>query len=305
MMLLSLTTGAVQAAKVHVFLIGGQSNADGRASVGDLSRSELGPQSDVAIYWATSDNGSSTIKASGYDLLKPGLSNSSGSFGPEIAFGRAMADFYAPRGESVALIKAAQGGTNLHTQWKAGADGTTAGDGYVYQLFQQVVGAGLPTIQAEYPPGGMAPAEVSVDGMIWMQGESDLSSTASGDYKNNLTNLISDVRATYGADLPFVIGQLSVNQTAFNATYLNEVRYAQAAVAAADPKSGLVVTDTFSLKGDNIHFDAAGQKALGYGFAAAMQTLVSVPEPSTCWLGVVGLLATLVQIRRPCIGLEW
>ena len=39
---------------------------------------------------------------------------------------------------------------------------------------------------------------------------------------------IGDVRATYGANLPFIIARLSSGQTNLNATYLNQVRAAQA-----------------------------------------------------------------------------
>ena len=47
--------------------------------------------------------------------LRPGQSENSG-FGPAISFGRSMADFNSGADDpSVAIIKYARGGTNLHT----------------------------------------------------------------------------------------------------------------------------------------------------------------------------------------------
>ncbi len=293
----------LQAAKINVFLVGGQSNADGRAGSSRLPAELQAPQSDVAIYWATARNGSSTLNASGYEPLRPGLSNSSGSFGPEVTFGRAMADFYAARGEQVALIKHAQGGTGLVTEWQAGGDATTNGDGFVYRLFQDVVNTGLASIEAAHPPGGAPPMEVSIAGMIWMQGERDSNSTRDAlAYESNLTQFIGDVRSTYGTDLPFVIGQLSMNQTGTNGTAdaRETVRIAQADVAEALANTALVVTNDFGLKTDNLHFDAAGQQDLGYAFANKMQSLI-VPEPtSIALIGIMGLLVPRREtVRKP------
>ena len=76
---------------------------------------------------------------------------------------------------------------------------------------------------------------LDLQGMMWMQGESDASAAYATSYQTNLTTFITDIRATYGADLPFVIGRLSSGQTNLNSTYLNQIRNAQDAVASADP----------------------------------------------------------------------
>ena len=71
------------------------------------------------------------------------------------------------------------------------------------------------------------------------------------------------MRSTYGAELPFVIIRLSVHQTALDAGRLAVVRAAQTAIAAADPRVGLVDTDAFGMKTDDLHFDAGGQQQIG------------------------------------------
>lgn len=286
-------TGAIQAETIHVFLIGGQSNADGRANISGSSQNLTpvlaNPQTDVPIYYGLSASGPSGsypfLNSGTLTDLKPGISAVSGKFGPELSFGRSMADYYASTtGESIALIKYAVGGTDLAVDWKAGGNATTTGDGGSYLNFQSIVSSGLAKLQAENPGD-----TIVISGMIWMQGESDAVAAYSSLYQANLTNFLADVRATYGASLPIVIGQLSVNQTNLNATYLNTVRNAQSAVAAANPLNGLVVTDTFALDGDNLHFNRPGQVALGYAFATEMQKFVAVPEPSASSLALIGL----------------
>ena len=136
-----------------------------------------------------------------------------------------------------------------------------------------------------------------------MQGERDSNSSADARvYEANLTEFIGDIRATYGADLPFVIGQLSENQTGTNGSDGTRefIRAAQANVAAALPNTELVVTNSFGLKSDNLHFNAAGQQDLGNAFASQLQSLI-VPEPTSVSIALVALGGLLAPRR----GLAW
>ena len=246
--------------RLRVFLQAGQSNADGRATPGELPTTPVDlqqPQSDIDFYYKV-QGGSGTLTT-----LRPGRSESS-QFGPEVTFGHDLNSMLNLDATTrVALIKYANGGTRLATQWKAGGDATTTGDLSEYLTFQQTVTAGMAALAAAYTG-----AVIEIEGMIWHQGESDTSSGAYANaYVTNLAEFISDVRATYGADLPFVIGRLSDLQTALNATHLETVRAAQTALAADDPFTGLVDTDPFALKTDNLHYNATGQQAMGSAFA--------------------------------------
>jgi len=242
--------------RLRVILLGGQSNGDGRAVVADLPLAFQSPQSDVDFYYRTE------LTAGALTTLRPGLSETS-QFGPEILLGSRLADIHAHEpGTRVAIIKYANGGTNLHTQWKAGGNATTTGDGPEYITFQQTVSAGRAALEAKYPT-----ATLELDSMVWMQGESDASAATAGAYQANLTAFIADVRATYGSSLPFIIGRLSNLQTNISAAELNTVRAAQNAVAAADPRTGIISTDGFGMKSDNLHFNAAGQQSMGSAFA--------------------------------------
>ncbi len=245
--------------RLRIVLLAGQSNADGRATISALPTSPVNlqlPQSDVDFFYKV-EGGTPTLTT-----LRPGLSETS-QFGPEITLGRKLADLWASEaGTRVAIIKYANGGTNLAVQWKAGGTNTTTGDGPEYVTFQQTVTAGLAALAAAYPA-----ATLDLQGLVWLQGESDAVAAYASSYQDNLTAFIADLRATYGADLPITIARLSSGQTNLTTSYLNQVRAAQDAVAAADPRSGIIFTDSYGLNSDYLHFNTAGQQAIGSGFA--------------------------------------
>ena len=246
----------VPVTRLRIVLLCGQSNADGRAPAAELPPELQTPQADVDFYYRI-EGGAGTLTT-----LRPGLSETA-QFGPEIILGRRLADLHASEdGTRVAIIKYANGGTNLNSQWKGGGDGTTAGDGPEYITFQQTVTSGLAALAAAYPL-----ATLDLQSMVWMQGESDAVAGFSTAYAANLTAFISDVRSTYGASLPFVIARLSSLQTALDAGHLATVRAAQDAVAAADPRTAVFITDSFGIKTDNLHFNGAGLQSMGSAFA--------------------------------------
>jgi len=165
----------------------------------------------------------------------PALTNAPVSrFGPELSMGRTVRDLIHIPNSKVAVIKYAVGGTSLYAGWLP--DGTTnsASDGPNYQKFQTTVRAGIAALQTQYPD-----YEIEIIGMGWVQGEQDAGSTQRTNYFANLTNLVADVRATFGANMVFALAKLSPNQST-NANY-DIIREAQTA-AAALPK--VVATDT-------------------------------------------------------------
>ena len=253
--------------RVIVYLVGGQSNADGYGVTGELSSQLQAPQPDIDFYHGNG-GGNSPLAANQWIHLQPGsgsMPGNAGGFGPELNFGIGIHQALGSERARIAVIKHTVGGTNLHTQWFPGGDGTTTGDGAIYQDFQSTVSGGLASLASLYPA-----ADIQVEGMIWHQGESDTGNTTIADnYQTNLTNFISDLRATYGAGLRFGIVQLSDTQTYFNATGLAIVKAAQATVAAADPISYLVTTD--DLPSDTVHFRTVGNLAIGTRLADGMR----------------------------------
>ena len=268
---------------INVFFVGGQSNAQGAGMASGLPAKLQAPQDDVPFYYLCFFGMKDCLTT-----LRP-VPNSpkaAPSFGPEITFGRAMADFFAASGEKAAILKVAAGGTNLFHDWRPDGTARSARDGGLYRQFQTFIGKGLSALKAANPQ-----ATFRIRGMIWMQGESDgmkiesLPPTTEKDYEVNLTNFIKDIRLTYGKDLPFVIGRLSSGQTAVDPApgnpKLNYIRSAQSAVAAATQKTAIIDTDSCALGVDKLHFNARGQQQLGVAFAKGMQSVLGpLPAPT-------------------------
>jgi len=275
---------------LKIYLQGGQSNSDGRALTNGLSASLLVPQNDVPFYYyltGGAKNGDGTLGT--LTTLRPGASALGGgtTFGPELTFGRALADYFAAtNGAStntvmVAIIKYAHGGTTLSVNWAPNGDASTNGDGADYLVFQQVVHDGLARLASTYPK-----ASIELDGMIWTQGESDIDAgaTATAAYGANLTKFIQDVRLTfatdtpYGTNLPFFISRISTNQTVYSnpsdpdfPNYLL-LRAGQAYAANHLPNVFLIDTDDAKFStitpwsSPGLHFDTRGQQSLGAAF---------------------------------------
>ncbi|HYE16935.1 MAG TPA: sialate O-acetylesterase [Tepidisphaeraceae bacterium] len=259
-------TGAAARATVYdVYLLGGQSNMDGRAATASLPTSPVNlqqPQNDVAFYY---------LQSGPLTTLRPATSSGT-TFGPEITFGRAMANANPSR--QIALIKYSRGGTSLAVDWKPGS-------GSDHNAFKATVTNGLAALAA----GGNT---YRINGMLWLQGESDAGANATN-YGTNLTSFIADMRASYGANMPFVIGG-----TGYGGTNYPVVNGAQEQVAATVPN--VAYFSNYDLLGPDhnmLHFDAAGEQVIGQRFATAIQ---AVPEPGL--LGLAGLLVVGLGRRR-------
>ncbi|MFN3168052.1 MAG: sialate O-acetylesterase, partial [Phycisphaeraceae bacterium] len=226
---------------IKVFLLAGQSNMDGRAPASGLPTNPVNlqlPQADILFY-----------EGGNLRTLRP---DSGTDFGPEITFGRSIADEMA--GDAFGLIKYGVGGTDLHNDWDPATGGT-------YNTFRNIVTNGLNALAG-------AGHTYEIVGMLWTQGERDAKTNrTTAQYEFDLNEFIADIRTNYGADLPFLLSRLSSGQTNINPTQLSSIRTAQQNVADNDPLAFMIDTDGFGIKGDNLHFNAAGQIALGEAFA--------------------------------------
>ena len=269
------------ASHYHVYLLGGQSNGNGRADAAQLTAPLDAPQTDVRFYWhrTQATNNVGHLPEDQWIALAPGSGHGTGApvypkeFGPEVSFGRAIAD--AKPSYDIAIIKYTHGGTNLASNWSA--------TGTQYTTFVSTVQAGLAALTS-------AGHTYELRGMLWQQGEADTSGSSADNYGANLTNLIARVRTDLfaGGALPFVIGSLSNSQYS-NITTVGsgpyKVRQAQEAVAAADPLVGIVITDGYGVRSDVIHLNHNGQIALGQNFSTQMLLLegpdVTAPQLAT------------------------
>jgi iduronate 2-sulfatase len=276
-MAMAIGTGSVRAEHYEVFILAGQSNMDGRAKAAELTGKLAmwaGPQKDVEICYADSSLRGKPLMSEGWVALAPGFSVAPGSklervpgiggatFGPELNFGRTMADAW--KGKHVAILKFAEGGTSLHKDWQVGKAGK------LYEQMVAFVGASLERMKA-------AGDTFEVRGLAWHQGESDAELTE-GEYAGLLTELITHVRADVakyrpeGAGvLPVVVGEV------FDNHQRGTILAAQADVCVKVPGCALASAKGLSTFDGGTHFDAPSQIELGKRMAATMLKLVGKP----------------------------
>lgn len=244
-----------QGAPVKVFLLAGQSNMQGIEINAELEAPLDQSQEDVKIW-----------SGANWTSLQPGFGNRGENFGPEVSFGRAMAEGLPD--ENIYLIKYARGGSGL----VANDDWNPSG-GSDYLAFISRVKSALGQLAAD----GI---EFEIGGMLWMQGEHDTleSATAAG-YETSLRQFIETLRDDFETPgMPFVIGRIT---TEFGTTANNTlVREAQVRVAEETEGVFWVDTDELSL-GTPGHYGTEGQLDLGRLFAG------EILAPDVVWSMVV------------------
>ena len=269
---------------LRVVLLGGQSNADGRAAGSGLPANLQSPQTNVPFYYYTygaAANADGTLGA--LTTLRPGCTQMpAGGFGPEVKLGYDLSrSLEQSPGTQLAIIKYAKGGSSLAVDWKPNGNATTNGDGVYYQTFQRVVRDGMAKLRSTY-----SNSTVQLAGMVWVQGETDIDggSVTATPYGTNLTTFICDVRQTFCPTLPFCFSRISSQQTVYSTPTSNSypnyllVRSGQALVAATVTNAYLIDADStnFTMNSDHLHFDAGGQQAMGAAFAAQLAKILNL-----------------------------
>ncbi|MBZ2197185.1 sialate O-acetylesterase [Occultella gossypii] len=118
-----------------------------------------------------------------------------------------------------------------------------------------------------------------IGGFLWHQGEHDTTPEAHPLYADRLDDLIGGLRARFGADLPFILGQL-------NPDHMQRVAADQPGYAAVDrihaetparvARTAFVTgpAGSYNSEADTIHYNAAGQRELGRRYFAAARELL-------------------------------
>lgn len=241
---------------LYCFLLAGQSNATGCGDSASIPAPYNAIQNGVKIYIT-----GQSAWAPGWNSLQPNMGAAWGAFGPEVSFGYDMD--HAISDANIAIIKTAYTDTALYDRWKA-----RSGD--MYNLLVNTVHTALAALDpTKYEP--------RICGMIWMQGESDtFTSTRANAYKANLKQFIDCLRADLPApNMPFIIAQIA-NHYPF--PYYTTVANAQQNVGDTYPYCKWFVTnDLTTIPGNDGHYDAQGQIALGQRFAQKMLIYFIVP----------------------------
>lgn len=226
------------------FVLAGQSNMVGKRCQKDELPPELQkPNPNVLFYKPATKT---------WVPIEPGVTEAQG-FGPEIAFGAAMAE---KLGRPVGIIKHSKGGTNLHAQWDPKQPKSLYG-----QLTKIVQSA------AESRP-------IEVVGMLWVQGGADAKSEVmSSAYSVNLQQLISQSRTDFGnPNMAFLSGRIPPKDTV-KKPFWETVRNAQQDLEMEN--YAWVDCDAITVGPDNVHYDTPGMVLLGTKQAEIMAQMLS------------------------------
>ncbi|MHB1423854.1 MAG: protein kinase domain-containing protein [Gemmataceae bacterium] len=259
---------------VKVFVLAGDSNMAGRVEARLLKSN---PARTKEYFQHLLDNGRHVVRDDVWikyftrkGNLTVGFGQTPERFGPELEFGNAVGDYFD---EQVLLIKISWGGHRLSVEFRSPSSGTIVGE-YLEVIRKE--------LQAQKPDATLADAQArcgvmyrdmlaevrqtlanlgelfpayqgqsfELAGFVWFSGWNDMiHPNYCYGYQSHLANFIRDVRADLKTpQLPFVIGQMGVNNT--NPLDKHEVNFRNQQAAVADlPEFAhnvkLVITDSF------------------------------------------------------------
>lgn len=182
--------------------------------------------------------------------LGPGFSANTGRFGPELAFGRAMKKAFPD--DSIYLIKTAAGGTSMHKHWNVET-------GTLLKRFLKSAEAALQDLKKSR-------IKYEIDGMLWMQGESDAAQGKGAEYEESLKTFIKEMRKQFKEkDMPFLMGRIlpTFDKPEGNGPL---VRAAQEKLAKELKNVACFDTDDFP-RINKGHYNHEGQLELGNTYA--------------------------------------
>lgn len=273
-----------------VYLVAGQSNAAGLASVRDYTSGKKDrvqgdtQYPDVQIWgiWGAPEGAVGRDEAepsrhvdwsalAGWHVAQPGFGYKSLAniqeqflpntragdlFGPELSLAKNLRQLPPP---TPYIVKLAVANTPLGLRQHSDSWHV---DGHLYQQLLQMV--------ADAHNSKTGETNLQVAGLFFMQGETDaLSARLAGHYENNLRIFITRLRddlthmqCTAERDFPVVLGRIQDNPAW---TWRAQVRAAQQAVARQLPRVFWVDTDDFSgeLVAGGVHFNEYAQTLLG------------------------------------------
>ncbi len=232
-----------------VFILAGQSNMAGYGRTAQLPAPYRKAPANVKFYF------------NGY----PAKMSRFAHFGPEIGFAYALSRRFPHK--TIKLIKFAVGGTSLFAwdpYWQL-AKARMTGNASAGPLFEKLI----KTIKRQGDIEG-----VKFAGVLWMQGEEDARhSIAARSYAKNLVQFVRALRKELNMpSLAFFMAEVDPPIKAF--PYRDIVRQAQRNSTASIRNSRLISTQGLQKQSDNLHYNTAGQLALGIRFAKAfIQTI--------------------------------
>lgn len=225
--------------KVWVFLLAGQSNMAGRGKVEAVDTIST-PRVLTINRW-----GEVVCAREPLHFYEPRMMGT----GSGVAFGKELIK-HIPNDVVVLLLPTAIGGSSID-QW-----------------IQNSTHRGVPLLTnfTEKASFGMRVGKIM--GILWHQGESDLTKAGNDHYLNQLKVLVDKFRLiTVNPTLPVVVGE--VGEFHKNASGRKSLNRQLRSFSVQDRSVKLVKTGGLRHKGDFLHFDAESQRELGKRYAKA------------------------------------
>lgn len=265
--------------KATVILLGGQSNASGcsfneylerNVSTQKYAEYEAGYDNVYINYYVSDRNVSG-----GFVKCSTRQGETESNFGPELGMAEKLNELYPDR--TFFIIKCAWGGTNLYEDWLSpSSDGKT---GSKYKTFVNFVKSSIKYLKAKN-------YDVEIEGMCWMQGESDSFSIENAtDYDEHLTNFIKDIRKNFSRYAPhsgivFVDAYIADNPMFW--VYCDQVNESKKKVADSSDinllidtiSHGLITTQEPEGAPDIPHYDSLSELKLGHLFIDSLTEFI-------------------------------
>ncbi len=231
--------------RVRSILMIGQSNMAGRGDIGDVPKI---------------NNDSCFMLRNGrwqkmHEPINPDRPIFESKYKSGIGLAASFADdLNKETGLPIGLIPCADGGTSIE-EWQKGD-----------LLFDHAV------MQA-----GLAKRTSHLSGIIWHQGENNcISEEKLENYRERFIKFVADMREALGmGDIPFVAGELSL-ELAPESTFSDRPIRFNALLHELEgviPNFTVVSSEGLPMRGDGLHFSAAGQRELGHRYFNAFMKL--------------------------------
>lgn len=229
--------------KFDLYLLIGQSNMAGRGRVDTEDRTSR------LRLLKFSPRNAWTVAMEPLHYDKPGIAG----VGLGMSFAREMADVNPD--VTVGLIPCAVGGTQV-ARWIPGGD-----------LYKIAVNRTKLALQ-----------HGTLKGILWHQGESDAGSPDTAAlYASQLDQVVAGFRQEFGAEIPFVAGQLAPflqpQNKAGKTMFYDAVNKQLGDLPNRVPRTAIVEATGLTSNPDFVHFDAASLREFGKRYAAAMKKL--------------------------------
>lgn len=258
--------------KARVILLGGQSNAAGCSSNEYLEKNisnekyleYVNGYDNIYInYYVTGRNESNGFVKTSTNQGEPG-----GYFGPEVGLAETLNELYP--NELFFIIKYTWSASSIYLHWNSpSSDGKI---GLKYKSFIAYVKQNISYLKSKN-------YDVSIEGLLWMQGESDAYPIEVADsYKDKLSNFIKDIRKEFKnyADkdgIAFIDAYIANNPMYW--VYCDKINQAKKEVSSVSPLNVVIDTNANKLECDKEpienpdipHYDSLSELKLGQLFA--------------------------------------